>query len=271
MLSYPLPPPKPALDPHDPTLPLPRILCLHGGGTNARIFRAQCRVLLAHLKTTFRLVFAEAPFPSVAGPDVLSVYKYFGPFRRWVELPPDHEAFIKAPVEEIEVSLAAAIAEDDQYGATGEVVGLLGFSQGAKICASLLLRQQLRIAEGREVGSTWRFAVLVAGRAPLVDLEPGHCEPLASASASQSGRASLIEEQRREEDWILRLPTIHVHGLRDPGLEFHRHLLTDCCEKRSTKLVEWIGDHRMPIKSKDVDAVVEQIIAVAKQTGVLSI
>jgi pimeloyl-ACP methyl ester carboxylesterase len=54
----------------DPTLHLPHILCLHGGGTKARIFRAQCRALTAHLQTKFRLCFADAPFLSQADPDV---------------------------------------------------------------------------------------------------------------------------------------------------------------------------------------------------------
>ncbi|KAH1600297.1 hypothetical protein KXW91_008005 [Aspergillus fumigatus] len=53
------------------TLHLPRLLCLHGGGTNARIFRMQCRVLEKHLGRTFRLVYAQGPFTVVQpGPDV---------------------------------------------------------------------------------------------------------------------------------------------------------------------------------------------------------
>lgn len=56
------------MEPDVGTLHLPRILCLHGGGTNAKIFHAQCRVLRAELKGIFRLCFAEAPFPSKPGP-----------------------------------------------------------------------------------------------------------------------------------------------------------------------------------------------------------
>jgi hypothetical protein len=63
-----------AVEEENPELGLPRILCLHGGGTNARIFRAQCCALINQLRHEFRLVFAQAPFNSEAGPDVLSVY-----------------------------------------------------------------------------------------------------------------------------------------------------------------------------------------------------
>ena len=152
----------------------------------------------------------------------------------------------------------AAIAEDDGYGATGEVVGLLGFSQGAKVCASLLYRQQIRIVEGREVGPRYRFAVLMAGRPPLVDLE------------SEGYRSTPTETRKREKEGKLSLPTIHVLGLQDPGLDFHERLYYEYCEKGSARLVEWDGDHRIPIKSKDVAAVVEQIIAVGKETGALN-
>src|SRR4051812_12020558 len=73
-----LPPPDPS------TLHLPRILMLHGGGTNSRIFHMQCRSLDYHLKSPFRTVYVEAPLPSTAGPDVLTVYASCGPFKRWV-------------------------------------------------------------------------------------------------------------------------------------------------------------------------------------------
>lgn len=38
------------------TLDLPRIMALHGGGTNSTIFRMQCRVLERALRPYFRLV-----------------------------------------------------------------------------------------------------------------------------------------------------------------------------------------------------------------------
>lgn len=128
----------------DPTLHHPRILCLHGGGTNARIFRAQCRGLSSHLSPYFRLVFAEAPFPSTAGPDVLPVYEAYGPFKSWLRgVHPDQpEPDPTSTWEAVDGVLAQAVFEDDAKGASGPWVGLLGFSQGAKMAASVLLRAQ---------------------------------------------------------------------------------------------------------------------------------
>ncbi|MCJ1318612.1 hypothetical protein MMC15_003942 [Xylographa vitiligo] len=258
----------------DSTLHLPRILCLHGGGTNARIFRLQCRVLARQLQSTFRLCFAEAPFASQAGPDVHTVYREYGPFRRWLRWQPDHpEIEPRIAVAKIEAALEAAKREDDEKGATGEWVALLGFSQGAKMCASLLLRQQARAEKlGRYRSAPgYRFAVLLAGRGPLVALEPELVMTPALVDAGANTSLDLLcRESSRTRADVLRIPTIHVHGLRDGGLKLHRRMQKRYCERNSARVLEWDGDHRVPIKSKDVAAVVAEILDLGKQTGVLA-
>lgn len=255
----------------DPTLHLPRILCLHGGGTNARIFRAQCRVLKQHLSTTFRLVFAEAPYPSQAGSDVISVYESWGPFKSWL-IPPEDNQYVEpdSATEAIKDCLNVAIQDDNQYGATGEWVGLLGFSQGAKICASLLFCQQARKERLGLIstGLNWRFAVIIAGRGPLVALDRNLGRIPGLVNASHTTMTALPDEKLSEStEHILYLPTIHIHGTRDPGISEHRKLLTQYCENGTARLVEWDGDHRVPIKTKDVLALVQQIWDVAYETG----
>lgn len=194
------------------TLHLPRILCLHGGGTNARIFRAQCRVLKRYLSSTYRLVFAEAPFSSQPGPDVTSVYEDFGPFKRWLRSSEDHPRLEpEVAVKAIEDSLHAAMRDDDRHGATGEWVGLLGFSQGAKMCASLLFRQQVRAERFgiRGARSSWRFAVLLAGRGPLVSFDRNLIMTPALADASEISTMALPDENLQgSTEHVLYLPTI---------------------------------------------------------------
>ncbi|KAK2042690.1 hypothetical protein LZ31DRAFT_555888 [Colletotrichum somersetense] len=242
-------------------LTLPRILCLHGGGTNARIFGAQCRALRRQLGPSFRLVFADAPFPSPAGPDVTSVYgdSEWGPFRSWF---PAHAATTPATLDEhaiasLDAWLASAIRDDDGLGATGKLIGLLGFSQGAKVAGSLLLRCQRQRRHASSSSSNGDgcprltdvcFAVLLAGRAPLLSMD-------ATSSDAHPD--------------VLTLPTVHVHGLNDAGLSLHRDLLHRCCDAGTARLVEWDGDHRVPIKTGDVAAVVAEVLAVAYETGAL--
>ncbi|EED18005.1 conserved hypothetical protein [Talaromyces stipitatus ATCC 10500] len=252
------------------TLHLPRILCLHGGGTNARIFRAQCRALEKALRTSFRLCYAEALFPSQPGPDVTAVYRDFGPFRAWIDSP---DANPVTMTEALQISICKAIMEDDQRGATGPVVGLLGFSQGAKVCASLILEQQLL---GRTFGDhshlpfrlpQWRFAVLLAGRGPLVTLS--HLSVGADimqkmAHLCENDDSSGLDSQENLGNVILtreliQVPTIHVHGRKDPALDLHRKLYYDDFDPRYSKVMEWDGAHRVPLKSKDVATLVKEI------------
>lgn len=224
-------------------LHLPRILCLHGGGTNCRIFRAQLRVLERMLIPYFRLCYAQAPFTSPQpGPDVLSVYEKFGPFRAWLRWSPDDPAGdTNGVAEEIITSVERAMREDDLAGADGPFVGLLGFSQGAKVCASILRAQQSR--RDHHHWQNFLFAVLIAGRAPLIQLEP------------------IDHDDCRENEDLLDVPTVHVHGLNDPNLHLHRRLLHDHFKPSSTSLMEWDGDHRIPLKTKDVTRLVAEILA----------
>ncbi|RMZ82274.1 hypothetical protein DV738_g1895, partial [Chaetothyriales sp. CBS 135597] len=260
------------------TLRLPRILCLHGGGTNARIFHAQCRILRAQLKSTFRLIFADGSFPSPPGPDVESVYADWGPFRSWVQIS-NGRLDLDLNLGSIDASIAAAVDQDDRLGATGVVVGLLGFSQGARIAASLLLRKQQK-QKHQEItgrGDEERtvvdpcFAVLLAGRGPLLCLDPAAGTGTGGNPKINPGRqdsGSATAPAPAAEEILLRLPTIHVHGLRDPGIEAHRDLLRKYCDRGSTTLVEWDGDHRVPIRTKDVAAVVAQVLQLASNVGV---
>lgn len=255
--------------PNDPNLHLPRILCLHGGGTNARIFRTQCRVIRARLATLFRLVFVDAPYFSQPGPDVELVYANWGPFRSWRR--PGHAAgngiklghADKGEIERIDQSIKQGMDKDDKLGATGTWVGLMGFSQGANIAASLLLRQQnqatkvgaetVRLQFSLPSKANFCFAVLLAGRAPLLCMEPDSNAHLAAESPVQN---------------LLQLPTVHVHGLKDAGITMHRELLK-CCERESTKVVKWDGDHRVPIKSQDVALLVIAVLDAASKGGVI--
>ncbi|OKL58651.1 esterase [Talaromyces atroroseus] len=267
---------------YDPDLDLPRILCLHGGGTNARIFRSQCRVLSTHLKGRFRLVFAEAPLSCNAGPDVLSVYKEWGPFKSWIPSALGcPEVDNHTAIELFKESLDRAMDEDDDLGATGPWVGLLGFSQGAKMCASLLFLQQLRQMHGERTNERldFRFGVLLAGRAPLVALDMNLASTYGTEDDESKNSAGIVDPNgdpiHSNHSWLrrirygsqsrsrLHIPTVHVHGLRDAGLPLHRKLFEECCEEGSTRLMEWEGDHRVPIKTKDVTVLVQHILAMA--------
>ncbi|KZZ89531.1 Serine hydrolase FSH [Ascosphaera apis ARSEF 7405] len=269
----------------DETLHLPRILCLHGGGSNAEVFHTQMRKIRAKLDTYFRLVYVDGPFICAAGPGVGMVYQHLSPFRRWLRWLPEHpEIDGETAVNEIDDTIAQAVREDDLRGATGDCVGLFGFSQGAMVCASLLLRQQKGQHRGTPLAEfNFKFAVICAGRAPLVrfgkgggsDNEDGEDgDPSKYHLGDPADRTTVFTNWPSRDDppevrieYMLHIPTVHVHGSKDAGLSLHRKLMDLYCSPGSTELVQWCGDHRLPLKSDDVEAVVEEIINVARKTG----
>jgi predicted esterase len=212
-------------------------------------------------------------------PDVVDIYSSFGPFRRWIRFLPEHpEIDAGICIKAIGHSLRVAIEKDDREGGRGEWVGLMGFSQGAHLAASVLLEQQTRedmaYRQGRnpDIGFSgvrdlrWRFGILLAGKAPLSNLNP---EVLISPALVTAG--DLLGYQSNDEvdeNLLLRVPTLHVHGMADPGLPLHRELLHKYCAQESTTLIEWEGAHRIPIKSRDVEIVIEAIYDIAERVRV---
>ncbi|TKA32385.1 hypothetical protein B0A50_01491 [Salinomyces thailandicus] len=142
------------------------------------------------------------------------------------------------------------------------------------MCASLLLRQQDRArlfgVKHPAVKTHYRFAVLFAGSGPLVSLDPTLLKSPALVDASQIGQVEANSPVTYEGTrHVLHLPTLHIHGLQDQGLSRHRQFLKTYFQDDSTRVVTWDGDHRIPVRSGDVARVVEQIVDIARQTGVI--
>lgn len=299
------------------TRALPRLLCLHGGGVTAEIFFLQLRVLRSVLSPHFRLVCADGPFFCAPGPGMLPVYAGMGPYRRWLRwLEGEHqEVGDEEAIEEVEYKLREAMEEDDARGGKGEWVGLLGFSQGAKVAASLLYEGQLRLNKsrrerGREeleaggesrgadqadgmyggferdvgkedvepmdlsdmpegfAGAKWKFAVVLAGRAPLVKFSPLSRDSTTMVEAGKISEGGLEFDVESNPDRII-LPTLHVHGLQDPGVYLHRRLNEHYTAGNAVEIVEWDGGHRVPLKSDDIRKTAEALLRTAKRAGVL--
>lgn len=269
------------------TLAKPRILCLHGGGVSARIFRLQARRLVSCLASRFRLVFADGPFWSEMHPDLRPVYSQMGPCRQWAAWSAGtHETLnhdCETVVDAIETSLMATMKADP---GSGEWVGVLGFSQGARLAASILLENQIRRDESdingdgvRQAyepftGIDWKFGVLMAGRGPPYALSRrtrgnAFFEPPRRESRSPAGAP---EVNGMMPNWApfpgaLQTPTVHVHGLQDEGLQFHRQLLHQYMAPKRACLVEWNGQHRIPVRTIDVEAVAQSILQVAEMAA----
>lgn len=204
----------------------------------------------------------------------MAVYSSLGPFKRWLRWLPDHEAAEDDHVvAAIEGSMRVAMQKDDAAGWKGKWAGLLGFSQGSKVAASVLYEMQLQTEE-KEImrteadiegfaGVNWRFALLMAGRGPLASLS---ARTHGSVGMDRPGEMMIPKEPGhwRWNQHRITLPTVQVHGLNDPGLQYHQELFRDFTEPGTAELLEWNGDHRVPIKTADVASVVEATLRAYK-------
>jgi predicted esterase len=191
---------------------LPRILCLHGGGSNADIFHAQTRFIRYALRGRFEFIFVNGPFESKPGPDILPIFEDCGPYFRW--------SSEEAGEEEGEAT-AKVLQRLEQEE---RIVGLLGFSQGVRVVMGLLLRQQNQPQDLPKDGlMSLRFAVCAMG---------GISPPL-----------RLLEANHKD---IISIPTIHIHGIHDPIYELSQLLLTRHFDPQSTKVLAVNTGHRLP-------------------------
>ena len=172
-------------------------------------------------------------------------------------------------VDFIHTNVKAAMDLDDARGATREWVGVLGFSQGAKLAASLLYTQQhcLQVL-GREPSHRlpeFRFAGLIAGRSPLIWLDVESEVPRGLIKAGTRAKNVPTDLQALPVMERLRTPTLHVHGVKDAGLALHREMLESAFEEHSVRLMEWEGAHQVPLKTDDVAALAQAVVSLARR------
>jgi predicted esterase len=215
----------------------PAILCLHGGGTNAAIFQIQTIRIQRLLSSHFEFIFLDAPFESGPGPGVLPTFEGCGPFYRWIS-----EIGVYETPEKTK-ELIARLAQEQKMKDGRGFVGVLGFSQGAKLSAGLLLEQQL--GKGVDWGEGLHFGVLCNGTSP----------PLTS-------NLSEAERMRR-----IACPTLHLIGLEDPWREEGRKLKSNHCDETQAVLLEFDVDHRLPITDDDNNKVAAEILRIHRETS----
>ena len=122
-------------------------------------------------------------------------------------------------------------------------------------------------------GGHWSFGILVAGQGPFLTLSElgarsGMTEPPGVLSdfrgppskAMHGGTHGASQQQR------LVLPTLHVHGLKDPMQAKMRLWYEAQFDKakvgasRGASLIEWAGNHRLPFKKADMLPITEAIL-----------
>lgn len=222
--------------------PLPAILMLHGGGSNATVFKIQSRRLIWNLEKQFRFVFVQAPIEGTPGFGMLPVFESVKPFYRWVNRKfkageSDQESTPADESHAVDEIILKAMREN---GGVESFVGVVGFSQGARLVAGLLLRQ--KIQERDEGASMWKFkfGVMIGGPFP----------PIAMAVSVDVADYALLKE----------VPSVHAWGRDDhvkPGcMELVKAFDSDHCFQ-----MDFAGGHHLPLKDVEAKDLCDLIMA----------
>lgn len=186
--------------------------------------------MIWNLQGQFRFVFAQAPIEGTPGFGMLPVFASCAPFYRWVER---RFKLGEAETEETpqdEVAGLDRILEKvmEENGGVKSFVGLMGFSQGARLVPGLLLRH-LVLQKTRLGGSPYnfKFGVMIGGPYPPI---------------------CLHEEVKVEDYELLKaVPTVHAWG-RDDHVKSGCEELWKVCEGDVCFQMDFEGGHHMPLK-----------------------
>jgi len=128
----------------------------------------------------------------------------------------------------------------------------LGFSQGGRLAAGLLVEQERREELGVDEGDGFKFGVFLNTPSPPM--------------------SELVYEEGGVEK--LRVPSVNVVGKQDKWFESSKKMHAEYFEEETAKLVEFDIGHRLPSERADIMAVAMEILRLYMETtgvrGVLS-
>ncbi|EGX89766.1 citrinin biosynthesis oxydoreductase CtnB [Cordyceps militaris CM01] len=222
----------------------PVVLCLHGRGANAEIFEIQSMPLVRHLERRFECLFVDAPNECDAGPNILPIFEDEAPFYSWLGSgsSPKNASHYEAIEESIRLL-------NDLESSTPNIVGILGFSQGAAVGLGLLLRDQRRRIMGLPcVG--YEFGVF-AGEVRL---------PVLLDYVDSGASTPSIDTDYSRPILGLTTPTLHATGRLD-HLAANGRKLTKSEIGTNATFLAYEGGHEMPRNAKDTQFVSQWIDA----------
>ncbi|KAJ0424607.1 serine hydrolase FSH [Aspergillus carlsbadensis] len=250
-----------------------RFLCLHGLGTNSDVLKAQTAALryrLGHDTHEFDFIDGSILWPPTRGiaelfsseaDSAVDCYSYFN----------ESASSILAAVED----LAAYVITNGPFD------GVIGFSQGAVLAATLLIAVQpspettmqsadadteselpdaLRALQSRGE-PPFRFAVFLCGGHPF-DLR-----------ALQRGVIVEITGRPSSDTPLISLPVVNCWARNDEDYPGMGPPLSSLCGKRNNEEVVHGAGHGVPSEGDDLDALcraVGKIIGIAGDTGMRS-
>lgn len=239
---------------HTPILRKPSraLLCIHGAGGSAAVFRVQLAKLSAALRNDFQLVYVTAPFPSDAGPGVLPLFQDMGPFYTWFtkndgkrsgntnDANEESNTQIEERVRALDAPINKVVQDWEETNPESPIVGVVAFSEGALVATLLLWQQQM----GRLPWlPTLSIAMFICGY-----------------YRDEVTQYIKSESPERDTDSLIHVPTLHLQGRQDFGRDGSRKLAEIHYTPRFAHVLEFQGAHQFPNRRPDVEETVKRFL-----------
>ncbi|RKL46584.1 hypothetical protein BFJ70_g3071 [Fusarium oxysporum] len=207
-----------------------RILCLHGAGTNSEIFKIQLGPVIHHLlqddpTLSFEFYDAGVECPPAQGIEALSE----GPFYQW---------YLWDHLQKIPPAQTATNAIDnvlDIIAEEGPFDGVVGFSQGAAITASVLAHYSKKNPLEPQT-NLFKFAMFICGSKPFTYDGMNRID--------QCGKP------------VVQIPTAHVVGKKDQWYKESLGLFA-LCDAHSAKIYDHGQGHSLPVNPQTTGVVAQ--------------
>ncbi|KAI9642735.1 hypothetical protein NHQ30_008466 [Ciborinia camelliae] len=260
---------------------MPRVLCLHGMGSSARIFESQTAGFRDLLSEDYDFDFLDAPTICNADPGLKDIYP--GPYRCWYKTP------TTASMSKIHALIIEYMDMNGPYDA------VMGFSQGAAVAASIMLQHQLSnpphtppiFKAGIFISSPLPFSPTldhgidtrsyfgIPSERPITRLHNSSSRPICTKvpahlktnPAYLRGRDELKELAASEifyqmfhpenDEARIPVPTAHIYGSADPWF-LHSMDVMGLCDGRKVAVLEHQYGHEIPrVLSGEICDVIE--------------
>ncbi|KAI4101559.1 MAG: hypothetical protein L6R37_004885 [Teloschistes peruensis] len=172
-----------------------RFLCLHGMGTNPQILEAQIGLLRAQLPGSHDFVYLPGEVECDAAPGVSAIYP--GPYLCYYDLPTTNAVGDAH-------DLVLAFIEDE-----GPFDAIIGFSQGAALASSLMLRR----AKDASCAPLFQLAIFICASLPF-DLDA----PPVVVKKSSGGCLQFLDGTASSGGWEISQPSVGAQSIIQ---EFH--------------------------------------------------
>ena len=207
-------------------------LCLHGLGTNSQILELQTAAIRYALGPEHTYDFIEGELPYPMEPGIAHLVSPGDSFHAYFD--PTSASSILDTLEELEAHIADATVDDQPYD------GVIGFSHGSCLAATLLLR-----AAAAQRPLPFKVAIFLS---PGMALDP---------VALEAGEVEMF----RGTGARIGIPTAHVWGENDRAAPGQGKLLSQLCEVGSRSTAVHSVGHSVPgpKEKRDLDAAVRAV------------